>query len=158
MNKKKDQYSKLDFNTEQEGIIFENIKRFWDDRGDFTNLDFNIKDKTFKRNYIINNNKEWVVRAFHWHKKEAKLFYVPKGAFKFTIINMKTKEWKHYTLLESVPKILYIPEGYYNGFVSLNSNALLCVFSTSTIQESMDDDYRIPYDALWKEIWDIENR
>lgn len=152
---------KLDEKTFQEGVIFKEIQRFGDDRGDFTNISFEIETEskiTFKRSYIITNNQPGVVRAFHGHKKEGKLFYVPKGAFKFIIINMETNEWKEYNLLASTPKILFIPGGYYNGFASLTPNAVLITFSTLSIEASMNDDYRLPYDILGEDVWKIKNR
>ena len=152
---------KLDFNAPQKGVIFKEIQRFGDDRGDFTNISLILdenKDLTFKRSYIIQNNQPGVVRAFHGHENEGKLFYVPNGAFKFIIMHMKTKEWKEYSLLASVPKILYVPPGYYNGFVSLTPNAILITYSTSSMEESMKDDYRLPYDILGEAVWKIKNR
>jgi dTDP-4-dehydrorhamnose 3,5-epimerase-like enzyme len=149
----------LNSNAQQQGVIFKDIQRFGDDRGDFTNISLRIEEKiTFKRSYIVTNNQQGVVRAFHGHKKEGKLFYVPKGAFKFIIIHMTTNEWKEYTLLASVPKILYVPPGYYNGFVSLTPAAILITFSTLEMEDSMNDDYRQPYDILGKDVWSIKNR
>lgn len=149
----------LDANAQQQGVIFKEIQRFGDDRGDFTNISLKIEEKlTFKRSYIVTNNQQGVIRAFHGHKKEGKLFYVPKGAFKFIIIHMTLNEWKDYTLLASVPKILYVPPGYYNGFVSLTPEAILITFSTSEMEDSMNDDYRLPFDILGKEVWSIKNR
>ncbi|MEM4396995.1 MAG: WxcM-like domain-containing protein [Candidatus Woesearchaeota archaeon] len=148
---------KLEPNETQEGIILKDIQRFGDDRGDFTNIELN-EFGNFKRTYIIKNTQKNVIRAFHGHNKESKLFYVPKGAFKFIIMNMETLEWKEYTLLESVPKVLFIPKGYYNGFVSLTDDSILIVFSSSTIEESKKDDIRLPYDFLGKEVWQINHR
>jgi len=152
---------KMDLKSHQTGVLLLEIPRFGDDRGDFTNIPFDIRNRVrmvFKRSYIIVNNQVGVVRAFHGHKKESKLFYVPKGAFKFIIMDMKTKEWKEYCLLASVSKILYVPNGYYNGFVSLSENSILMVFSTLKMEDSNKDDYRLPYDILGKEVWEINNR
>jgi len=152
---------KLDEKTQQKGVIFKDIQRFGDDRGDFTNISFELETEiriTFKRSYIITNNQPGVVRAFHGHKKEGKLFYATKGAFKFIIINMETKEWKEYNLLASTPKILYVPGGYYNGFVSLTPDAILITYSTSSMEASINDDYRLSYDILGKNVWKIKNR
>ena len=147
-------YKKLDYNVNQEGVVFKNIDRFGDDRGDFTNVAL----ENVKRSYIINNTQKGVVRAFHGHKQEGKYFYVPKGAFKFILIDMDTGSWKEYTLLDSVPKVLYCPAGYYNGFVSLTDDSLLITFSTSTMDDSRNDDFRIDYDVLGKDVWKVNNR
>ncbi|MHA1130838.1 MAG: dTDP-4-dehydrorhamnose 3,5-epimerase family protein [Candidatus Helarchaeota archaeon] len=151
----------LDYNEVQEGVSLKEVQRFGDDRGVFTNISFQIDDKdtlSFKRSYVIINHQSGVVRAFHGHKKEGKLFYVPKGAFKFIIMSMKTKEWKEYNLMATIPKVLYVPGGYYNGFVSLNSDAILVTFSTASMQESINDDYRLPYDFLGLDVWKIKSR
>jgi dTDP-4-dehydrorhamnose 3,5-epimerase len=148
-------YKKLEFNEEQPGVIIEEIKRFGDDRGDFISIPFS---EIFKRSYIITNTQPGVVRAFHGHKKEGKLFYVPKGAFKFIIMGMEDNLWKEYTLLASVPKILFVPAGFYNGFVSLSEDSLIITYSTSTIDESREDDIRLPFDTLGENIWKINNR
>jgi dTDP-4-dehydrorhamnose 3,5-epimerase len=152
---------KLNLHQLQKGIIFKNVEKFGDDRGDFINISLELENslKTkFKRSYIINNNGAGVVRAFHGHKNEGKLFYVPKGAFKFIVMDLDLKKYKEYNLLESVPKILYVPGGYYNGFVSLKENSLLVAHATSNMEDSLRDDYRLPFDYLGKEAWLINNR
>ncbi|MFH1586460.1 MAG: dTDP-4-dehydrorhamnose 3,5-epimerase family protein [Candidatus Diapherotrites archaeon] len=150
---------KLARNDEQKGVLFEDVKRFADDRGVFINVAFEAaNDVTFKRSYIITNNQPGVVRAFHGHKKEAKLFYVPQGAFKFIVMDMESNEWKEYVLSEAVPKILYVSPGYYNGFVSLTEDALLVTYSSSKMEESVKDDFRLPYDTLGNEVWSIMSR
>jgi dTDP-4-dehydrorhamnose 3,5-epimerase-like enzyme len=148
-------YKKLEFSEDQPGVILEEIKRFGDDRGDFINVPFL---EAFKRSYIINNTQVGVVRAFHGHKNEGKLFYVPKGAFKFIIMNMNDNSWKEYILLASVPKVLFVPAGFYNGFVSLSEDSLLITYSTSSIDESRADDMRLPFDTLGENVWKINNR
>ena len=49
---------------------------------------------------------------------------------------------------------VYIPEGYANGSMTLIKNTKLLVFSNSTIEESIKDDFRYPYD-YWNN-WSIE--
>jgi dTDP-4-dehydrorhamnose 3,5-epimerase len=159
------------------GVTLASIPKFADDRGNFLNIDLeNLKipheesvsrilsfDKQFKRSYIISNHRAGIVRAFHGHEYEGKLFYVPRGAFKFIILEMTsdippTQRWEEYVLSADVPKLLWVPKGYYNGFVSLTDDNLLICFSTSTMEESREDDCRLPYDKLGKEVWEIKNR
>jgi dTDP-4-dehydrorhamnose 3,5-epimerase len=148
-------YKKLEFSDQQAGVIYQDLKRFGDDRGDFININFDVN---LKRSYLITNNQVGVVRAFHGHRQEAKLFYVPQGSFKFIIMDMEANTWKEYVLQASVPRTLYIPSGYYNGFVSLSDDALLVVYSSSTMEESRNDDIRLPYDCLGTDVWKINNR
>jgi dTDP-4-dehydrorhamnose 3,5-epimerase len=61
-----------------------------------------------------------------------------------------------YILSEKKPKVLFIPAGYANGFMSLTQNARLVFFSTSTVAESMGDDIR--FHARYWDIWEVEER
>lgn len=133
------------------------LQRFCDDRGDFTNIP--LTDSGIKRTYIINNSQKGVVRAFHGHKNESKIFYVTRGSFKFNFINMKTKKDPiTFTLNESVPEIIICPKGWYNGFVSLKDESTLTVFSSSTMEDSKIDYYPEKFDRWGKNIWHIQNR
>ena len=51
------------------------------------------------------------------------------------------------------PKVLYIPENYANGFMTLEENTIVQFFSTSTLEESLGDDMRFDFDKwnIWKE-------
>jgi len=128
---------------------------FGDDRGYFTAINF---ESGMKRAYLIRNHKAGTIRAFHGHKKEGKTLYCLKGAFKIICISMDSKEWKEFTITEKGNNMLKIPSGIYNGFVSLTDDSELLVLSDSTFEESKGDDFRIPYDALGKEVWRVEHR
>ena len=52
------------------------------------------------------------------------------------------------TISADEPKILFIPAGYANGWMSLTDDATLLVFSTTTAAESKIDDYRFPARTL----------
>ena len=51
------------------------------------------------------------------------------------------------------PTVVYIPAGYANGFKTLEKKTVLLVFSTSSLAESQDDDYRFPEDYWGKKVW-----
>lgn len=128
---------------------------FGDDRGYFTAINF---ESGMKRAYLIKNHKAGIIRAFHGHRREEKTFYCIKGAFKVICISMENREWKSFTITEKGNSMLKIPSGVYNGFVSLTDDSELLVLSSSTFEESKNDDFRIPYDALGKEVWRVEHR
>jgi len=128
---------------------------FGDDRGYFTAINF---EQGMKRAYLIKNHKSGTVRAFHGHRKESKSFYCLKGAFKVICISMETGEWKVFTITEKGNNVLKIPSTIYNGFVSLTDDSELLVLSSSTFEESVNDDFRLPYDILGKEVWEVEHR
>ena len=49
---------------------------FVDDRGHFTNIPLNLPEFNFKgkRVYICDNFQRDIVRGYHYHEKEAKVF------------------------------------------------------------------------------------
>jgi len=133
-----------------------------DDRGQvsFVN-DFNFEG--VKRFYMIANHNKGFVRAWHAHKKEAKYVMVVKGSF--VLAGVKIDDWdnpskdlevKRFVLSDKKPSVLYIPAGYANGLMSLTDDAQLMIFSTSSIAESLGDDYR--FDARLWDAWSVIER
>jgi len=41
--------------------------------------------------------------------------------------------------------VLFIPPNKYNGFQTLTYDAIIMFFSTVTMEEAKDDDFRLPY-------------
>ena len=135
-----------------------------DDRGSvrFVN-DFDFHG--VKRFYQVDNHKQGFIRAWHGHEKEGKYVYVAKGSALVGAVKMEIKERvegvyegapQKYILSSQSPKVLWIPPGYANGFMSLTKDTIMQFFSTSTLEESLGDDIRYPYDK-W-DIWNIEYR
>ncbi len=133
-----------------------------DDRGQVTFVnDFDFKD--VKRFYMVSNHSAGFVRAWHAHKKEAKYVLVVKGAAVVGAVAVddwdkpsKDTEVRRFVLSEKKPSVLYIPAGHANGFMSLTGDTQIMFFSTSTLEESLDDDFR--YDARHWDIWSVEER
>ena len=123
-----------------------------DDRGSvrFVN-DFNFDD--VKRFYQVANHKRDFIRAWHAHEKEGKFVYVTKGSALVGAVNLKDEQITKQVLSASSPKVLYIPPGYANGFKSLEEDTIILFFSTSTLEDSLGDDIRFPYDKwnIWEE-------
>ena len=133
-----------------------------DDRGDvsFVN-DFDFSD--VKRFYMVANHKRGFVRAWHGHKKERKYVLCTKGAALVRAVKVdnwdspsKDTKIERFVLSEKKPSILYIPEGYANGFMSLTDDMKLTFFSSSTLDESLNDDFR--FSARYWDNWEIEER
>lgn len=133
-----------------------------DDRGQvsFVN-DFSLEG--VKRFYVVRNHREGFVRAWHAHRNEAKYVFVIRGAVLFGAVAIdnwetpsKSAQVNRYVLSEKKPAILYIPEGYANGFMSLTEDAQVVFFSTATNEETSNDDVR--YDARYWDIWKIVER
>ncbi len=133
-----------------------------DDRGQVTFVnDFDFSD--VKRFYMVSNHSQGFVRAWHAHKKEAKYVLVVKGAALIGAVAIddwdipsKKAEVHRVVLSEKSPKVFYIPAGYANGFMSLSEDTQIIFFSTSTLEESLNDDIR--YDARYWDIWSVEER
>jgi dTDP-4-dehydrorhamnose 3,5-epimerase-like enzyme len=133
-----------------------------DDRGEVSFInDFNFHN--VNRSYIVSNHASGFVRAWHGHKREAKYVMVVKGAA--LIGAVEVDDWgspspdlkvARFVLSEKSPSVLFIPAGYANGFMSLTNDAKLIFFSTSTLEESLGDDYR--FDSRLWDIWGIEER
>lgn len=123
-----------------------------DDRGSlrFVNtFDF----QGVKRFYQVENHRSGFIRAWHGHMNEGKYVYVAKGSALVGVVDLTTEEISTFILSSETPKVLYIPPGHANGFMSLDDDCIIMFFSTSTLEDSKNDDIRFPFDR-WN-IWDI---
>ncbi|MFN3697845.1 MAG: WxcM-like domain-containing protein [Pseudobdellovibrio sp.] len=133
-----------------------------DDRGSLRFIN-DFKFEGVKRFYLIENHKVDFVRAWHGHKKEGKYFMVTSGSFLCGAV--KIDNWENpsadlkvnrMVLSAQSPAILAIPPGYANGLMSLEPGSKLMVFSSTTLDESLNDDIRFP--ARFWNIWSVEER
>lgn len=133
-----------------------------DDRGSvsFVN-DFSFEN--VKRSYLIKNHQQGFIRAWHGHKHEGKYFMVVKGSA--LICGVCVDDWEkpskelkihRFVMSETSPAVLFLPAGYANGAMSLTQDAQIMVFSTSTLQESLNDDIR--FESRYWNPWTIEER
>lgn len=127
-----------------------------DDRG--ISKFINVMDLSkVKRMYQVENYNQGFIRAWRGHRKESKYAYVAKGAVLFATTKMDVsraglRDIQKFTISAEEPSILIIPAGYYNGFKTLTQDSIIIFFSTSTLEESKNDDFRLPYDAFG-DIW-----
>ena len=105
--------------------------------------------KDVKRFYTVHNYQKNFIRAWHGHFKEEKFIGCIKGAFQISAVKIENKKKPNkknkiftYYLNQSNNDFVYIPKGFANGSMSLEDNSELLIFSTSTIQDSLKDDYR----------------
>jgi dTDP-4-dehydrorhamnose 3,5-epimerase len=133
-----------------------------DDRGEvgFVN-DFDFSG--VKRFYTVRNHHRGFVRAWHGHRREAKYVTVVSGAA--LVAAVAVDDWERpsrdlkvsrFVLSAAKPRVLFIPAGHANGFMSLTDDARLMFFSTSTLADSHGDDIR--FDARYWDAWTIEER
>ncbi len=133
-----------------------------DDRGQLLFCNgFDMKD--VRRFYLVSNHESRFIRAWHAHKKEAKFVLVVSGTA--LVVAVKIDNWDcpsknvdvlRYILSDKKPGILVIPPGYANGFMTLKPDTQVMFFSTATLEQSKDDDYR--YDAYYWNPWEITPR
>jgi len=135
-----------------------------DDRGSLSYInDFDSTNLEIKRFYIVQNHEAGFVRAWHGHKKEKKyvmcidgsalLAVVPMNQLNTfyaisdsdSLLNAKQPEFETITLDSRQPRVIQIPEEFYNGFKLFTSDSKLLFFSTTTLEEAKDDDYRLQY-------------
>lgn len=146
----------------RENKVVKKIKgvTFQDKRGSvsFAN-DFNFKG--VKRFYLVENSSIDIIRAFHGHMKEEKYVYVTSGSILLCTVFLDDKKnpsrdnkIERFILRADKPEIVHIPIAYANGFKSLEPHSKVIFFSTSTLEESLEDDYRFPADYWGKKVWE----
>lgn len=138
---------------------------FLDDRGSFVPfLDFSKhrdlakKIGAIKRVYYVHNHAPHIVRGFHYHSREWKIFTVASGAAKFVAINPLRPADRHiFVSSDRKNRTIVVPPGYANGWMSLSADTVLVSVSNLTTEESMGDDKR--YDPLkWGDVWTVKGR
>lgn len=123
-----------------------------DDRGSVRYVnDFDFKD--VKRFYQVENHRAGFIRAWHGHRFEDKYVYVPRGSALIAVVGLNSSLIEKFILSSTNPQILYIPAGNYNGFKTLQDNTILQFFSNSTLEESLEDDIRLPYN-YFNNVWE----
>lgn len=127
---------------------------FTDARGRISHVN-NFDMSEVARFYLIHHDDTSVVRAWHAHQHEKKWFYVVKGSFTGAFV--KIDDWEHpfpdlqpeiFRLTAMDSRVLYIPEGYANGFKANEPNSILLVYSNKILSEAVNDSWR--YD---KDMW-----
>jgi len=139
----------------------QDLEIYDDDRGFLVPLTNQLIPEDIRRVYVVGNFSKGIIRGFHYHFKEIKMFYIIKGAAKFLAINPDDPEEKYeFVVTERKPKVVVIPPGYANGWVSLADDTLLVSMSSRTIDEIRSDNDDLRYDPFeWgKEIWEVKAR
>lgn len=129
---------------------------FYDDRGKITyNNDLSILGS--KRTYFLEGNRGFL-RSYHGHKLESKIFQSVKGVARIILIKMDDplKICSTFFLPDN-GAMLFVPSGYYNGLQHLTDDNILCVYSDKSVEESQNDDYRLPWNAFGEELWSLTN-
>jgi dTDP-4-dehydrorhamnose 3,5-epimerase-like enzyme len=119
----------------------------------------NFRTDAFVRQYVVRNYSQHFIRAWHGHKKETKAVHVLQGVVQCSCVKVdnwekpsEELEIQSFILSASKPEILIIPEGFANGFMNLTNDAIVQFFSNKSLEESLQDDFRFPFDYWnpWK--------
>jgi dTDP-4-dehydrorhamnose 3,5-epimerase-like enzyme len=133
-----------------------------DDRGAVSFIN-GLPFDDIRRFYIVSNHRSGFVRAWHAHKSEGKYVVAIQGAA--LVCAVAIENWAEpdraahvyrFVLSADSPCAVYVPPAYANGFMSLREDTRLMFFSTSTLEESRNDDYRYP--ARFWDPWSVEER
>ena len=135
-----------------------------DDRGQLTFCNqFDLAAAGIRRCYLTKNHQTGFVRAWHGHKKEAKCVMAVSGVAKVGVVRVTdwrqpnaASEVSQFVLSADLPRVLYVPPGYANGWMSLTDDCRLMWFSTMTADESRADDHR--FSARYWDCWKAEER
>ena len=131
-----------------------------DERGtvSFTN-DLNLQKAI--RTYKVENSQLKTVRAWHGHKVEEKWVNVEQGEFLVCVVKVddftspsKDSEIQTYKMS---PKdgFLYIPPNFANGAMNLTEDNAIRYYSSSTLEESLNDDFR--FESNYWDPWSQHN-
>lgn len=137
---------------------------FVDDRGKLGSVSgFDPQEHGIRRFYFVGNHTPGFVRAWHAHKLESKWITCVSGSALVAIAECEDplnpdplEPIQRFVISSDRPKILYVPNGYANGWKSLTDDCVLLVMSDKTLAESMEDDFRISWD-FWNP-WEVQPR
>jgi len=113
-----------------------------------------------KRIYLVGNFSKGMIRGFHRHEREWKLFFVARGSAKMVVVrenNRGSPQIWTFILTTRRPRLLVVPPGNHNGWMSLEDNTLLIGLSTHTLEESLRDDFRVS-PQKFGDIWEVKPR
>lgn len=116
--------------------------------------------KKIKRFYHIILHDSFTIRAFHGHFIEEKYAYVSRGKVLVCAIPIDDKQKPNknvkiftFELTSENPHVVQIPAGYANGMQALQENSEVIFFSTLSLSDSRQDDYRFPEDYWGTGLW-----
>jgi dTDP-4-dehydrorhamnose 3,5-epimerase len=112
-----------------------------------------------KRIYVVGNFSKSTIRGMHFHKNEWKYFSVIKGSAKFVVSPTEniSENSKTFILSDKYPEVLIVPPKNFNGWVALEDNTIIIGMSNFSLEESLQDDYRVPPDNFL-ELFKVKNR
>lgn len=118
--------------------------------------DLDLRD--YRRLYVVANREVGFLRAWHGHKVEGKAVIVVRGSA--LVAAVRIDDWDapsrdlpvtRRVLTAEEPGAFLIPPGCANGCRTLTDDARVLYLSTTTLEDSLADDFRFP-----PETWPID--
>lgn len=151
-----------------EGVKIIELKMFVDDGGNFMEV-CRLNDKgglidlpDFK---VLQANYSVVlpsaIKAFHFHKKQEDVWFVPPserivvGLFDIRDSSPTEHVLMRLTLGGGKAQLLYIPRGVAHGNANPYKNPMHTIYFVNQ-HFNPEDEFRLPWDVLGKEFWEIE--
>lgn len=116
-----------------------------------------VNDFDFKgvdRFYTIRAHRPYEPRGWRGHKIEEKWFTVVKGTVLVAVV--KPDDWtlpasnlpvERFVLSECKPTVLHVPVNHATGSMALSDDAILMIFSSGAIENTINDEYVFPVDT-----------
>lgn len=152
-----------------DGVMIKELPTFNDDGGSFCEV-FKIDDN-FKPFEIDINIKQcsWsivepnVVKAFHIHKKQFDLWFVPAseklliGLFDVRENSLSFEKQMRFVMGSGKSQLLLIPNGVAHGYANVtNEKQSLVYFTSEKFDINNNDEYRLPWDILGEDFWNMK--
>ena len=152
-----------------DGVMIKELPTFNDDGGSFCEI-FKIQDN-FKPFEIDINIKQcsWavvepkVVKAFHIHKKQFDLWFVPYtekilvGLYDLRYDSPTFEKQMRFVLGSGKSQLLFIPREVAHGYANLtNQRQNLFYFTSEYFELENNDEYRMSWDYLGTDFWDLK--
>lgn len=133
------------------GIIIKPLKRFYDERGSFTEIMRRDWPEVFSDEIVQANmsiSYPGIVRAWHKHDRgQVDCFLVAKGALKICAYDENSEELDEIVSNGESPQIIKMPGHYWHGFgVVGNEPAMLVYFVNRLYDYKSPDEVRRPWD------------
>jgi len=149
-----------------DGVRIKKLDGHADERGCLTEI-LRSDDEVFERfgQMYVSLNYPGVIRAWHYHKKQADLFAVVRGMAKVVLYDSREEsptkgELNEFFLGEQNMILLRVPPGVVHGYKTIGAEpSLLLNIPTEPYNAAEPDEYRLPYNT--EEIpydWEIEMR
>lgn len=106
------------------------------------------------RFYTIRPSRAGVPRGWVGHRRDWKWFFAAAGEFRIAVVT--PDDWqapshhlevRWFALVADRPSVLEVPPGNATLIVQQQSDSVLLVLSSGTIEEAAADDYRFPPDT-----------